>query len=46
LKNQGVTTYIEIGPGKVLTGLVKRVIGEAETINISSMKDLEELAAK
>ena len=44
LDAQGVDTYIEIGPGRVLTGLVKRILGEAETINISNMEDLEKLS--
>ncbi len=28
----GVTTFVEVGPGRVLTGLIKRIAPEAETI--------------
>jgi [acyl-carrier-protein] S-malonyltransferase len=35
LLQQGVTRFIEIGPGKVLTGLIKRIDRDAETVNIS-----------
>jgi len=44
MKSQGVTSYIEIGPGKVLTGLVRRIDPDAETINLSSLEDLEALS--
>lgn len=39
----GVTTFCEIGPGKVLTGLIKRISPQAETINVSSAGDLAQL---
>jgi len=32
----GVTTFVEIGPGEVLTGLVKRVDRKAQRVNINS----------
>jgi [acyl-carrier-protein] S-malonyltransferase len=44
MQSQGVTSYIEIGPGKVLTGLVRRIDPDAETTNLSSLEDLEALS--
>jgi [acyl-carrier-protein] S-malonyltransferase len=50
LLKQGVTTFIELGPGKVLSGLVKRQAKEAgldagiiNTINIAGPEDLVQL---
>ena len=41
LTGAGVTTFIEIGPGQALTGMVKRIAKDVTTINISSAADLE-----
>lgn len=38
----GFDTFIEIGPGKVLTGLVKRILKDARAFNIEDAKSLEE----
>lgn len=39
----GVTRYIEIGPGKVLAGLVKRIVKEAEVVNFENSGNLDAL---
>ena len=38
---QGVTTFIEIGPGKVLTGLLKRIDKTVTGLNVSDVKSIE-----
>ncbi|MBI5410755.1 MAG: ACP S-malonyltransferase, partial [Nitrospirae bacterium] len=37
----GVTTFIEVGPGTVLAGLIKRIAPEATTLNVQDPKSLE-----
>ena len=43
LQNEGATTFIEIGPGNVLTGLVKRTLKDAQRITINTPSDLDGL---
>lgn len=40
----GVVKFVEIGAGKVLTGLSKRIASEAESISIQGAEDLDTLA--
>jgi [acyl-carrier-protein] S-malonyltransferase len=37
----GVTTFVEIGPGNVLSGLVKRIDRGARTISVNDLASLE-----
>ena len=41
LQNVGVTTFIEIGPGQALTGMVKRIAKGVTTISIGNLAQLE-----
>lgn len=43
LKEFGVTTFVEIGPGKTLSGFVKKIDSELTTVNISKVEDLEKI---
>ena len=40
----GVTSFVEIGPGKVLSGLVKRIVKEVETCNVEDTAGVKTLA--
>lgn len=42
---EGVTSFIEIGPGKVLTGLIKRISKDAKTLNIGDVASISNLVA-
>lgn len=43
--DDGVTSFVEIGPGKVLSGLVKRINKEVRTANIEDTQGLNALSA-
>ena len=46
MKAEGVTHVVECGPGRVLTGLIRRIDPTLETANISSAASIAELVAK
>ena len=37
----GVTAFVEVGPGTVLTGLIKRILPESATFNVHDAKSLD-----
>tara|TARA_Y100000022_G_scaffold197339_1_gene205714 strand:- start:215 stop:1141 length:927 start_codon:yes stop_codon:yes gene_type:complete len=41
--NKGVNQFIEIGPGKVLSGLVKRVNKEIDVISINNIENIKDI---
>jgi [acyl-carrier-protein] S-malonyltransferase len=43
LVGRGVTTFVEVGPGNVLSGLLKRIDRNVKTIQVSSLRGLDEL---
>lgn len=43
LMNKGVHTFVEVGPGNVLTGLVKRIDRTAKAISVNSLAALDKL---
>ena len=41
LASEGVTTYVEVGPGTVLSGLVRKIHREATVVSFGAPDDLE-----
>jgi [acyl-carrier-protein] S-malonyltransferase len=41
IESEGVTTFIEVGPGKVLSGLVKQIVPDARCLNVADPASLE-----
>jgi [acyl-carrier-protein] S-malonyltransferase len=38
--SMGIKTFVEVGPGTVLTGLVRRIVPDAVTLNVNDPKSL------
>jgi [acyl-carrier-protein] S-malonyltransferase len=43
LDRHGIKTFVELGPSRVLTGLVKRIVDGATTFSIDSLEDFKSL---
>jgi len=46
LLDEGVTTFIEVGPGKVLTGLMRQIERSVTTLNVEDEKSLQATVEK
>jgi [acyl-carrier-protein] S-malonyltransferase len=40
LASEGVTTYVEVGPGAVLSGLIRKIHKDAQIVSFGSPEDL------
>jgi [acyl-carrier-protein] S-malonyltransferase len=45
LLDEGVTTFIEVGPGKVLSGLVRQISRQCRILNVEDAQSLDATAA-
>ena len=45
LASAGVTRYVEVGPGKALSGMIKRIAGGATILNVEGPGDLPAIEA-
>jgi len=45
LASEGVTTYVEVGPGTALSGMVRRINGAATVANVAEPGDVQSIEA-
>ncbi len=43
MADTGISTFIELGPGSVLTGMAKRIVPDARAISVSTPDDVDRL---
>ena len=43
LMKQGVSTFVEVGPGNVLSGLLKRIDRSVKAVSVNSLESLEKI---
>ncbi len=46
LGGNGVTQFVEVGAGKVLSGLARRIVADAETLTVGTPADVDAAVAK
>ena len=43
MSKENITEYIEIGPGKVLSGMVKRTLKDINSFSINTIDDIKKI---
>ena len=43
ISNMGINNFIEIGPGKALTGMIKRTLKNVNCFSINNLTDIKNL---
>lgn len=46
LASLGVGTFVEVGPGKVLSGLIRQIVGDVRCMNVDSSESLKAAAGE
>jgi [acyl-carrier-protein] S-malonyltransferase len=46
ISSKGILAFIEVGPGKVLSGLVRRIVAETKIFNVEDMDSLNKTVAE
>lgn len=41
LAEEGVSTFVEVGPGRILSGLIRKILPEAEVMNLETKEQVE-----
>ncbi len=41
MQQMGVSTFVEVGPGRVLSGLIRRIVPDARTLNVEDIDSLK-----
>jgi len=43
MSKAGIKNFVEIGPGKVLSGMIKRTLSDAKCFSINSIADIKNI---